>query len=137
MLPNIYMYCCSYCCHISIVVSLSLSSISSRSHFLGTTGLKYVCVYDLCFFCCPIAYSFPHFFKVKGVLCSSPLPPSCHESCYSFVCWEADSSTSSMFGNSFLDYYFSTCSFSTCSFSTTTLAVSYFLFCSTIAHATF
>lgn len=93
-----------------------------------------MCAYltDLCFFLSLKIVSLLCFLNVKGVLCSSPPPPSCSECSYSSVCWELDSLTSSA----------SVCSFSARTFaahtsSVATLVASSFLFYLANSHAVF
>ena len=75
MLPIICMYCCSNYCNTSVIVSVIMSSIKSRSPSVSNMGSIWLCLSDLFFFCCPPVYSFVCLFRMKGVLFSSVSPP--------------------------------------------------------------
>lgn len=130
---NICIYYCSNYCNNSVVVSL----ISSRSPSVRTIRSMCVFLFDLCFLHYPIVCSCPCLFNVKGVLFSSPPPPSYPEISCSSVCCEAYPSTYSMFRCSFSTCSFALHSFSVCSCSTATLAATSFFLFSVNAHVAF
>lgn len=132
MLPSFCIYYCSKCYNNFVVVSQTLSSISLRSPSVTTIRTMRFYLSYLCLLCCPTSCSFLHLFRVKGVLCFSPPPPSYLESSYSSKCCKANSSNFSVSGCSF-----SACTFVVLSFFVAALATTSFLFCSTKACATF